>query len=329
MAAIMHRTDRVVPVGRGASRVGRPSDFVLDPKDPWIDESIRRIERKTFIKDGVIPEIQYLLLLPPAEAKAAFLGHLTQYSLVSMLLLASILGSALNPLDPEAYPGRQTTVTAFNLLAMIISCANLFGTCTFVLEAVVCESTSADRIHSVIAKADGVFEFGINMVGVGLQGTAPLIVVRAWISGTGQAMCIALTAVVATLYCAQSYSFFTHLQDVHPMMAQRWVRIFAPYLYRKEPSHAAVDELVASLRYLQQERDKTLTPAQLGACLDSYFAGDVLLANEAAFLAVLEAEARGRLAPATERLARKAFEKVLDEALEGLASEAISARKAL
>ena len=107
---------------------------------------------------------RHLLLLPPDEAKAAYLGHLAHYSIVTMLMLASILGSALNPLDPEAYPGRQTTVAAvshrlstpgpsayalaclrdailrlthssgdrhppsqFNMLAMIISCGNLFG----------------------------------------------------------------------------------------------------------------------------------------------------------------------------------------------------------
>jgi len=154
-------------------------------------------------------------------------------------------------------------------------------------------------------------------------------VVRAWISGLGQEVCIALTAVVASLLFANNHIFMSHLQDAHPMMAQRWVRIFAPYRYRKGQSHAAVDELVTGLRYLQQERDKTLSAARLGACLDEYFAEctDMLLADEAAFLAVVEAEAGGRLAPAMERLARKAFEKVVNDALEALACEAISARK--
>ena len=329
MAALMNhrRAARVAPL-KGASRVGLAScDFVLDPNDRAIEESIKRIERKTYVKDGLIPEIQYLLLMPPAEAKAAFIGHLTQYSLVTMLLLASLLGTALAPLDPEAYPSRQMSVAAFNMMAMIICCGTLFGTCTFVLEAVTIESNPTDRIHSVIAKADKVFGYGIGMAALALQGTAPLIVLRAWVSGLNQAMCITLTAVVAPLWVASLDVFEAHLQKAHPMMAQLWVIVFAPWRYRKEPSHAAVDELVAGLRYLQQARDKTLTPAQLGACLDAYFVGDVLLANEAAFLALLEAEAGGRLAPAMERLARKAFEKVLEGALEGLASEAINARK--
>lgn len=322
-----HRNVRVAPL-KSASRVGLSScDFVLDPGDAEIEASIKRIERKSFVKDGVIPEIQYLLLMPPAEAKAAFMAHLTQYSLVTMLLLASLLGTALAPLDPEAYPTRQTSVAAFNMMAMIICCAQLLGTCTFVLEAVLCESTPADRIHSVIARADKCFGFGINMAALGLQGSAPLIMMRAWVSGLNDAMCIALTAVVVALWVAQLDAFEGHLQKAHPMMAQRWVILFAPWRYRKAPSHAAIDELTAGLRYLQQERDKTLTPAQLGACLDAYFVTDVLLADEAAFLAVLEAEAGGRLAPAMERLARKAFERVLEGALEGLASEAISARK--
>ena len=127
MAAMMHRAVRVAPL-KSAHRVGRRCDFTLDPQDAGIDKAIRRIERKSFLKDGVIPEIQCLLLLPPDEAKAALSGHLMQYSLVTMLLLTSILGSALNPLNPDEYPGRQTTVTVFNMLAMIISCGNLFGT---------------------------------------------------------------------------------------------------------------------------------------------------------------------------------------------------------
>ena len=56
-----------------AHRVGRPCDYTLDPQDAGIDKAIMRLERKSFVKDGVIPEIQYLLLLPPDEAKAAFL----------------------------------------------------------------------------------------------------------------------------------------------------------------------------------------------------------------------------------------------------------------
>lgn len=331
MAAIMGRASRRIAPEKSVRHIGRTGDFVLDPNDVGIDTSIRRIERKSFVKDGIIPEIQHLLLLPPDEAKAAYLSHLAQYSIVTMLMLASILGSALNPLDPEAYPGRQTTVAAFNMLAMIISCGNLLGTMTFVLEAVVCESTPTDRIHSVIARADRLFGFGISMVAIGLQGTTPLILVRAWISGLGLVARITLTAIVLTLYLAQGYIFFGHMQTAHPIEASLWVKIFAPYRHQRELSHAAVDELAAGLRYLQQRRDKTLTPAQLGACLDEYFAecADALLADEAAFLAVVEAEAGGRLAPAAERLARRAYEKVLNGALEDLASEAIRARKAV
>ena len=331
VAARTSRVAHLVAPRKSVRRVGRQGDFVLDPTDIGISQSIRRIERKSFVRDGVIPEIQHLLLLPPEEAKAAYLGHLAQYSIVTMLMLASLLGSALNPLDPEAYPGRQTTVAAFNMLAMIISCGNLFGTMTFVLEAVVCESTPSEHIHSVIAKADRLFRFGIYMVAIGLQGTAPLIVLRAWISGLGLGARSALSAIVATLYLTQGYTFFGHMQDAHPIEASLWVKIFAPYRFRREPSRAAADELAAGLRYLQQERDKTLTPAQLGRCLDEYFVecADALLADEAAFLALVEGEAGGRLAPAAERLAKRAFEKVLDRALEDLTSEAIRARRAV
>ena len=57
IAAMMSRTRRIAPL-KSARRVGRQGDFVLDPNDAGIDQSIRRIERKSFVKDGVIPEIQ-------------------------------------------------------------------------------------------------------------------------------------------------------------------------------------------------------------------------------------------------------------------------------
>lgn len=151
----------------GARAVGAGSGTVeLDPEDAGIEEAIQRIERKSFLRDGLIPEIQSLLVLPPQQAKEAFLSLMANYSLVAMLILASLLGSALDPLDPDAYPDAPKCVAAFNMMAMIISCANLFATCVFVLESVIVESTPAERIHSVIARADGVFGFGVNMVSV-------------------------------------------------------------------------------------------------------------------------------------------------------------------
>ena len=84
--------------------------------------------------------------------------------------------------------------------------------------------------------------------------------------------------------------------------------------------------MVSQLRYLQQPKDKTLTSAQLGLGLDTYFtAVDLLRADEEAFLTLLEGQAGGRLAPMTEKLAKTAFEQVLEGALEKLANEAIHA----
>merc|ERR1711924_518517 len=129
-------------MGSGA-KFERRRAVVLDAKDAGIELSIQRIERKSFIRDMVIPEIQLLLILPAEEAKEAFLGPLTQYSLASMLILASLLGVALNPMDLDAYP-ETGRIAAFNMMAMIISCANLFATAPFVLPAVLCEGTPAD-----------------------------------------------------------------------------------------------------------------------------------------------------------------------------------------
>lgn len=322
----MAHPNRIALETGGCGAASKRRAVVLDPKDAGIERSIQRIERKSFIRDGVIPDIQVLLTLPAEEAKAAFLGLLTQYALVSMLILASLLGVALSPLDLDAYPDT-TGVAAFNMMAMLISCANLFGTGTFVLEAVLCESTPTDSIHSVIARADRIFGFGAYMIALGLQGGGPLIVVRGWVSGLDQALCIALTVVVAVLWMAMQDTYFGHLQDACPLMAQRWVKLFWPLRYKKQPSHAAVDELAAQLRYLQQPRDKMLSAAELGLGLDTYFSStDLLRADAEAFLTLLEGQAGGRLAPTMERLARTAFDKVLEESLEKLADEAILAR---
>ena len=103
--------------------------------------------------------------------------------------------------------------------------------------------------------------------------------------------------------------------------------MFFPCLYRPERSHAAIDELVAELRYLQQPREKTLRVSQLGECLEKYFGVESGVDEGgwdlAAFLQLVEREAGGRLAPNAERLAKKAFEKTVEAKLEKLADEAV------
>ena len=294
-----------------------------------IDASIAKMERKAFVKMGVIPEIQALLAMPPDQAKEAFLGAMGQYTLVSMLLLASLLGSALSPLDANTFPqASPKLIAAFNVFSMLITCCSLLGTTTFVLEAIVVQATPLDKVHPVIAKADGVFVYAINTVAVGLQGTCPLILMRAWIS-LETLHCVVLTSVVGVLWLLQIFVFMGHLQDALPFMAQRWVKIFAPVLYQKEPSHAAVDEMVAELRYMRTEREKTLSPLQLSLGLDRYFSEckDMQLADEADFLQMLEGEVKGRLAPVAEQLAQQAFGQVVDEALQRLVDDALTSMK--
>jgi hypothetical protein len=79
----MAHPNRIAPETGGCGAASKRRAVVLDPKDAGIERSIQRIERKSFIRDGVIPDIQVLLTLPAEEAKAAFLGLLTQYALVS------------------------------------------------------------------------------------------------------------------------------------------------------------------------------------------------------------------------------------------------------
>ena len=321
-------------------------DVVLDPQDAGIEAAIVRLERKSFIRDGVIPEIQCLLRVPAPDAKQIYLSALSQYSLACMLIMASLLGSALNPLEPDSYPeSAPRLVASFNMLSVIVCCACLFGTVTFLLEAIIMEGTPADRVHGIIAQSDPIFHFGTCMVAVGLQGTLPLLLMRAWISGLDQTQCAVLTVVCTGLYSRMMYVYLRHLQTHWPVEAQRWTKLFLPPLYRRELSHAAIDELVAELRYLQQPREKAVTLPQLSGCLEAYFgksgssssgggsgvvAGTVVEGDGggegsglAAFLQLVEAEAGGRLAPTAEKLATKAFERALEASLEKLADEAV------
>merc|ERR1712007_118853 len=105
-----------------------------------------------------------------------------------------------------------------------------------------------------------------------------------------------VTAICVLFQVGMTVVWFSHLQTNWPHIAQRWTKLLAPFLYKKQMSHAAVDELVQDLRYLQKPRDKTLTVAQLRQSLESYFANNpVLSADQSAFLQFLEAEAGGRL----------------------------------
>lgn len=295
--------------------------------DGAIDASIARIGRKSFVKDGLIPEVQSLLLLPPAEAKEAFLATMSQYSLVCMLILASLLGTALDPLKMEAYPDSPTLVAAFNFLAALITCACMYGTSIFFLEAGVIEPLSAEQIHAVVAKADRVMNVGSSLTAIGLNGTVPLVLIRMWISGLEHVHCIVLTTVVVILWVAHMDAFFGHLQDALPLSAQRWTKIFWRARYKRAASHAAVDKMVGKLRYQRTPRHETMSADQLGAALDKYLAQighDVQRADETDFIALLEREARGRLAPTTERLARTALSIVVDAEIHKMAKEAVA-----
>jgi len=288
------------------------------------------------IMEGVIPEVQSLLAVPAPEAKHAYLAACSQYSLVSMLVLASLLGSALNPLEPKDFPASPPgLVAAYNMLSMIICCACLFGTTIFLLETTMMTGTAERKIHSIIAGYSP-FHFATWMMAFGIQGTAPLVMIRAWISGLDRTQCIILTTICAALWLRMQFVWFKHLQAHWPVEAQRWTKLFVPPLYRQEQSHAAINDLVAELRYLQQPRDKMLTPAQLGACLDKYFGscrpanspeGKVMNegADLGAFMQLVEGEVGGKLAPTAEGLAQRAFEKALDSVLEKLADEALKA----
>merc|ERR1711871_917723 len=167
------------------------------------------------------------------------------------------------------------------------------------------------------------------MMFVAIQWTAPLVVIRAWISCLDRTQCIVLTAVCAMLWLHMNFIYLRHLQTHWPVEAQRWTKLIFPPLYHQEQSHAAIDDLVAELRYLQQPRDKVLTPAQLGGCLDKYFgsfsskmsAVEKVVSEGAelvAFLRLVEGEVGGKLTPTAEALAKKAFDKALGAMLEQL-----------
>jgi hypothetical protein len=102
------------PAASNVSRsfIATRGGVTLDPNDPGIEQAIQRLERKSFIKDGIIPEIQCLLRVPNREAKQAYLQALAQYGLVCMLILASLLGSALNPLETHTFPEANPDVVA-------------------------------------------------------------------------------------------------------------------------------------------------------------------------------------------------------------------------
>ena len=189
------------------------------------------------------------------------------------------------------------------------------------------EGTPERRVHGIIAKADSLFHFGTSMVGVGIQLTVPLILIRGWISGLPTVYCIVVTVVCAGIHGRMMFVYFNHLQTNWPVEAQRWTKLFFPPLYRQKVSNAAIDELVAELRSLQQPREKSPTARELGKYLEKYFkptstSGDGTWDLEM-FLQLVEKEAGGRLTPVAERLAQKAFEKTLEAKLDSLAEEAM------
>ena len=64
------------------------SSIVLDPADAGITQAIKRLERKSFIKDVVIAEIQCLLRVPSRDAKHAY--HKPSLSMAWCACLSSL-----------------------------------------------------------------------------------------------------------------------------------------------------------------------------------------------------------------------------------------------
>merc|ERR1719502_2382364 len=121
---------------------------------------------------------------------------------------------------------------------MMICTSCLSGTTIFLLEGIVMEGTPACRVHGIIAKADPLFHFGTCMVGVGIQLTVPLILIRAWISGLQTVYCIVLTVICMGIHGRMMFVYFKHLQTNWPVEAQRWTKLFFPLLYRQKSSSA-------------------------------------------------------------------------------------------
>ena len=78
---------------------------------------------------------------------------------------------------------------------------------------------------------------------------------------------------------------------------------------------------------LRKSATETLSTKQLAAALDKYLAEighDVQHVVEADFIAALEQDCHGRLAPITGQLARTALAKVVDAEVDKIANEALA-----
>ena len=139
-------------------------------------------------------------------------------------------------------------IAAFNFLAALITCACMIGTSLFFVEANVIEPLPVERIHAVVAKADRVLNLGSSLTAIGVHGTVPLVLIRLWIGGLDQVLCIVLTAVVGVLWAAHMDVFLdtcrTFSRSTHSAGPRSW-----PTRYKKDASHAAVDEMIEELQY--------------------------------------------------------------------------------
>jgi hypothetical protein len=106
-----------------------------------------------------------LLCTPPSEVYERLFSILSNISVVSGLVLSSLAGSALNPLDPKRFStDKQNIAEAFNVVAAIAACIQLcvvlYSTFTlYILISAAHNSTAVYRALTHMTKWIGFIEF--------------------------------------------------------------------------------------------------------------------------------------------------------------------------
>jgi hypothetical protein len=242
----------------GQKKAGGPAcaqDYERDDEQILLDKA-DQLDRCSFISENINPDLASLLGLPPVLAREGVIMLLSNYIVIFMLVLASVLGPAL---EMKEFPSRPNLAAIYHLtlqLQAMIS-LNLAISATWTLSNFI--SIPNNAIYAWVTKSDSIFILYNALANTVEYLLIAAIIMRAWLGFESNTMAWVATVLHLGIWCIVWWGvFFPHQAIAAPICAQVYTKALAPWSYKPSESIAAIAKLTASMRDRAQTSPRTL-----------------------------------------------------------------------
>lgn len=224
-----------------------------------ISKKLNQMDGMNFIKKGIFPQIQQLLNVPPQQAREGFITIMSNIGLQGMLLLASVIGPAMDV--PVGTGKNWNNEENFYYSPLMEKCPNITLAYSFIMKlTVICAIVVTistiwfvndmivvpdEEVHGVCVKADRLVYQCWCMTNA-FYLTQTCVLLRAWMfyytsyevldvyNNSNLYFYLFIAATVGAVVIIQGVSFncFEHYTNAYPISATYWVKAIAPYQYK-------------------------------------------------------------------------------------------------